>query len=79
VCAPRCGRSNAANAQKRKSLVGGINFSDGSFEALRDAIHKKLFTLPDDTIVYPGHGTETTTGHERRTNPFVGAASGSNY
>jgi glyoxylase-like metal-dependent hydrolase (beta-lactamase superfamily II) len=52
--------------------IGRTDFPDGSFEALRDAIHHKLFTLPDDTIVYPGHGTATTIGREKRTNPFVG-------
>jgi glyoxylase-like metal-dependent hydrolase (beta-lactamase superfamily II) len=54
--------------------IGRTDFPDGSFEQLRAAIHDKLFTLPDDTIVYPGHGLETTVGHEKRTNPFVGAA-----
>jgi glyoxylase-like metal-dependent hydrolase (beta-lactamase superfamily II) len=52
--------------------IGRTDFPDGSFESLRDAIHEKLFTLPDQTIVYPGHGPHTTTGHEKRTNPFVG-------
>jgi glyoxylase-like metal-dependent hydrolase (beta-lactamase superfamily II) len=56
--------------------IGRTDFPDGSFDDLRDAIHKKLFTLPDDTIVYPGHGFETTIGREKRTNPFVGAPSG---
>jgi hydroxyacylglutathione hydrolase len=56
--------------------IGRTDFPDGSFENLRDAIHTKLFTLPDDTIVYPGHGLETTIGREKRTNPFVGAPAG---
>ncbi|MCI0335294.1 MAG: MBL fold metallo-hydrolase [Planctomycetes bacterium] len=56
--------------------IGRTDFSDGSFEALRAAIHEKLFTLPEDTIVLPGHGPETTVGHEKRTNPFVGATAG---
>jgi len=56
--------------------VGRTDIPNGSFESLRDAIHNKLFTLPDDTIVYPGHGRETTIGHEKRTNPFVGAPAG---
>lgn len=56
--------------------VGRTDFPDGSFDALRSAIHDKLFTLPDDTIVYPGHGPETTIGQEKRTNPFVGAPAG---
>jgi glyoxylase-like metal-dependent hydrolase (beta-lactamase superfamily II) len=54
--------------------VGRTDFPDGSFATLRRAIHEKLFTLPDATIVYSGHGPETTIGHEKRTNPFVGAA-----
>jgi glyoxylase-like metal-dependent hydrolase (beta-lactamase superfamily II) len=53
--------------------IGRTDFPDGSFEVLRRAIDEKLFTLPDDTIVLPGHGPETTVGHEKRTNPFVGA------
>ena len=56
--------------------IGRTDFPDGSFETLQNAIHKKLFTLPDDTIVLPGHGPETTIGHEKRTNPFVGAPAG---
>lgn len=56
--------------------VGRTDFPDGSFETLRAAINNKLFTLPDDTIVLPGHGPPTTIGEEKRTNPFVGAAAG---
>ncbi len=39
-------------------------------------IRRKLFTLPDDTILLSGHGPDTTVGHERRTNPFVGENAG---
>jgi len=35
-------------------------------------IRDKLFALPDDSVVYPGHGPVTTTGNEKRTNPYVG-------
>jgi glyoxylase-like metal-dependent hydrolase (beta-lactamase superfamily II) len=56
--------------------IGRTDFPDGGFDDLRDAIHKKLFTLPDSTIVLPGHGPATTIGQEKRTNPFVGARSG---
>jgi hydroxyacylglutathione hydrolase len=56
--------------------VGRTDFSDGSFEVLRASIQKKLFTLPDDTIVLPGHGPETTVGEEKQWNPFVGMAAG---
>lgn len=56
--------------------VGRTDFPDGSFEELQEAIHTKLFPLPDDTIVLPGHGPTTTIGREKRSNPFVGAPAG---
>lgn len=49
-----------------------LPLSDG--EALLRSIREQLLTLPDDTIVYPGHGPETTIGEERMHNPFVGQA-----
>lgn len=52
--------------------VGRTDFPDGSWEQLRTSIHEKLFTLPDESLVYPGHGPVTTIGQEKRTNPFVG-------
>lgn len=55
-----------------RGSVGRTDFPGGSSELLFDGIRKKLFTLPDDTIVYPGHGPVTTTGFEKRTNPYVG-------
>jgi glyoxylase-like metal-dependent hydrolase (beta-lactamase superfamily II) len=53
--------------------IGRTDFPDGSFEQLAAAIRSKLYTLPDDTIVLPGHGEATTIGTEKRTNPFVQA------
>lgn len=52
--------------------IGRTDFPDGSFADLKRSIHEKLFVLPDDTIVLPGHGPQTTIGDEKRTNPFVG-------
>lgn len=51
--------------------VGRTDFPGGSFAELRDSIHRKLFTLPDETKVYPGHMGPTTIGFEKRNNPFV--------
>lgn len=56
--------------------IGRTDFPDGSFQQLATAIHSKLFTLPDDTIVLPGHGPATTLGNEKQNNPFVGIPSG---
>ena len=52
--------------------IGRTDFPGGSFEQLRDGIHGKLYRLPDDTVVLPGHGPSTTVGIEKRTNPYVG-------
>lgn len=51
--------------------IGRTDFPDGDFAALASGIRGGLYTLPDDTIVFPGHGDPTTVGHERRFNPFV--------
>lgn len=55
-----------------KDSIGRHDFPDGDFDQLRTGIHEKLFTLPDDTILLPGHGEPTTVGQEKQTNPFVG-------
>jgi glyoxylase-like metal-dependent hydrolase (beta-lactamase superfamily II) len=52
--------------------IGRTDFPDGNFDQLISGIRQKLFTLPDDTMLYPGHGPATTVGREKRTNPFVG-------
>jgi glyoxylase-like metal-dependent hydrolase (beta-lactamase superfamily II) len=46
----------------------------GNHQQLIDAIQQKLFLLPDDTVVIPGHGPLTTIGDEKRHNPFVADA-----
>jgi hydroxyacylglutathione hydrolase len=56
--------------------VGRTDFPDGSFEQLASNVWSKLFTLPDDTRVLPGHGPITTVGREKRDNPYVGAPAG---
>lgn len=52
--------------------VGRTDFPGGSARQLFAGIRQKLFSLPDDTIVLPGHGPGTTIGAEKRHNPFVG-------
>jgi glyoxylase-like metal-dependent hydrolase (beta-lactamase superfamily II) len=53
-----------------KGAIGRTDLRDGDYQTLIDAIQRQLFTLPDNTIVHPGHGPSTTIGHERKTNPF---------
>ena len=50
--------------------VGRTDLPGGDFNTLIDSIHRKLFTLPDDVVVYPGHGRTTTLGEEKVSNPF---------
>ncbi len=54
-----------------RGSVGRTDFPGGSFAQLKAGIQRVLWQLPDDTVVYPGHGPVTTTGHEKRTNPYV--------
>jgi hydroxyacylglutathione hydrolase len=53
------------------SGVGRTDFPGMSHERLMKSIREKLMVLPDETIVYPGHGPATTIGDERRGNPFL--------
>ncbi|MFZ2950490.1 MAG: MBL fold metallo-hydrolase [Desulfuromonadaceae bacterium] len=50
--------------------IGRTDLPGGSHEQLLESIRTKLFTLPDDVTAYPGHGPETTIGHEKRCNPY---------
>lgn len=54
--------------------VGRYDFPGGSWPRLRDGIVQKLFSLPDNTIVYPGHGPVTTIAHEKRNNPYLASS-----
>jgi len=51
--------------------VGRSDFANSDGRALIDGIRARLLTQPDDMMVYSGHGTATTIGRERRTNPFL--------
>ena len=59
--------------------IGRTDLPGGSFPVLERSIREQLYSLPDDTVVYPGHGPDTLVGVERETNPYVhgerGAAS----
>ena len=51
--------------------VGRTDLPGGNMSQLLASIHDRLLTLPDKTLVIPGHGAETTIGIERRSNPFL--------
>ncbi len=51
--------------------VGRTDFPTGSMSTLVRSIREKLFCLPEETCVYPGHGEETTIGDEKKGNPFI--------
>ncbi len=51
--------------------IGRTDLPGGDFKTLEQSIKIKLYTLPEDVIVYPGHGDSTTIGDEMKTNPFV--------
>ncbi len=50
--------------------IGRTDFPGGSMEALLQGVKEKVFTLPEDTVIYPGHGPQTTVQTEKRSNPF---------
>lgn len=55
------------------SGVGRWDLPGGSFELLERSIREQIYSLPDDTVVFPGHGQRTTVGAEKETNPYVAA------
>jgi glyoxylase-like metal-dependent hydrolase (beta-lactamase superfamily II) len=59
-----------------KAGVGRWDLPGGSFEILAQAIREQIYTLPDDTIVFPGHGPRTSVGEEKAGNPYVPLATG---
>ncbi len=60
----------AGDALFRES-IGRTDLYKGDFNLLATSIREKLYTLPDDTLVLPGHGPSTTIGHEKQHNAFV--------
>lgn len=57
-----------------ENSIGRTDLPGGDYDTLITSIHKKFFTLPDDVTVYCGHGSETSIGFEKRTNPFCAIA-----
>jgi hydroxyacylglutathione hydrolase len=57
-----------------RGSIGRHDFPNSDGRLLLDGIRRKLLTLPADTLVYSGHGPETTIGEEKQFNPFVGGA-----
>jgi hydroxyacylglutathione hydrolase len=51
--------------------IGRTDLPGGSYHRLVESIRTRLLVLPDETVVYPGHGPETTIGAERAGNPFL--------
>jgi len=51
--------------------IGRTDFPGGSFEMIIQSIRERLFSLPDETVVYPGHGPHTTIGFEKKHNMYL--------
>lgn len=54
-----------------KESIGRTDLWGGNYDTLINSILTKIFTLPDDVRVFPGHGDETTIGNEKKNNPFL--------
>ena len=54
-----------------KDTIGRTDLPSGDFDQLMTSINTRLFTLPESTVVYPGHGPETSIGYEMENNPFI--------
>ena len=54
-----------------KGSYGRVDLPGGSFTDLKHTIKQKMFALPDETLVYTGHGEETTIGEEKKNNPIL--------
>ncbi len=80
VCTPGHSPGHVTLVGDGFALVGDVVFAGGigrtdlpgsDYTVLMESIARRILTLPDETILYPGHGPATTVGRERRTNPFL--------
>ena len=51
--------------------IGRTDLPGGNFEKIMRSLHDRVLALPDETVVVPGHGSLTTIGEERESNPFL--------
>jgi hydroxyacylglutathione hydrolase len=70
LCFPDDGQIIAGDVLFRES-IGRTDLYKGDFNLLATSIREKLYTLPDDSLVLPGHGPSTTIGYEKQHNAFV--------
>ena len=54
-----------------RGSVGRTDLPNGNWNELLTSIRTRIYTLPDETVLYPGHGGRTTVGHEKQTNPYA--------
>ena len=55
-----------------KGSIGRTDLPGGNHALLLEKIKSQLFILPEETLIFPGHGPETSIGFEKKNNPFVG-------
>jgi len=54
-----------------RGSIGRADLPRGDYRTLEKSIKEVLYVLPSETVIYPGHGPETTIGFEKKNNPFV--------